>query len=120
MTGSDARRASSHIGALTNKDHYREAALQKKINDSYRNMSSISSARQRRRQLRVAHRHERALLAQRQRPHSAIVAFAFVLFGMLGVVALTGASSQIALILGALLLVDLIVLRHRRRVLRRL
>jgi hypothetical protein len=120
MTGSDARRASSHIGALTSKDHYREAALQKKINDLYRNMSSTSSPRQRRRHLRAAHRHERALLAQRQRPQSAITASVLVLIGLLALVALTGTSSQLALILGALLVVDLIVLRHRRRVLRRL
>jgi len=120
MTGPDARRASSHIGALTNKDHYREAALQKKINDSYRSMSSIASPRQRRRQLRVARRHERALIAQRQRPQSALTGCALVLIGLLVVVAWTGASSQLLMIAGALLLVDLIVLRRRRRVLRRL
>ena len=120
MTGPYARRAPSHIGALTNKDHYREAALQKKINDSYRSMSSISSPRKRRRQLRIAHRHERALAAQRQRPHSAIFASTVVLFGLLVLVALTRASSQLLMIIGALLLVDLVVLRHRRRVLRRL
>ena len=120
MPGPDARGAPSHIGALTNKDHYREAALQKKINDSYRSMASISSARQRRRQLRVARRHERALVAQRQRPQSALTGLALVLFGLLAVVALTGASSQLLMIVGGLLLLDLLVLRHRRRVLRRL
>jgi Flp pilus assembly protein TadB len=120
MTGPDARRASSHIGALTNKDHYREAALQRKINDSYRSMSSISSPRRRRRQLRIAHRHERALVAQRQRPHSALFGGAIVLFGLLALVAVTAVSSTLLMILGALLLADLVALRHRRRVLRRL
>jgi hypothetical protein len=120
MSGHDTRRPSSHIGALTSKDHYREAAIQKKINDSYKAMSSISSPRKRRRQLRVARRHERALHAQRRRPHSALFAGAVVLLGLLAVGALTGASSTLLLIAGALLVADGLALRHRRRILRRL
>jgi Flp pilus assembly protein TadB len=119
MSGQVARRASSHIGALTSKDHYREAVIQKKINDAYKSMSSTSSPRLRRRQLRSARRHERALHAQRHRPQSALYGTALVLVGLLVVVAVTELSSTLLLILAVLFVADVLTLRHRRRVLRR-
>ena len=120
MSGHDTRRASNHIGALTSKDHYREKALQKKINDAYRSMSSMSSPRKRRRQLRIAHRHERALAAQRRRPQSALDAFAFVLVGLLGVIVVVGSPVSFVLIVAALLFGDLLVVGRRRRIFRRM
>ena len=119
MSGQLARRPASHIGALTSKDHYREAVIQKKINDAYKSMSSTSSPRLRRRQLRIAHRHERALHAQRHRPHSALFGTALVLGGLFVVVAVTELSSTLVLILAVLFVVDVLALRRRRRVLRR-
>jgi Flp pilus assembly protein TadB len=120
MSGHDTRRASSHIGGLTSKDHYREKALKRKIDETYRSMSSTSSARLRRRQLRIARGHERALEAQRKRPQSALTAFAVVLVGLFAVVVVVGAPSTLMLIVAALLLIDLAVVRRRRRILRRL
>ena len=118
MSGHVTRRAPSGIGALTNKDHYREAALKRKIDNAYRNMSTTPSARRRRRQLRTAHRHERALIAQRRRPQSALTALAVGLFGVLVAIVFTATSSTVAAIVAALLFVDVHVLRRRRRLLR--
>jgi len=119
MRGDERRRASTSIGALTRKDRYREAALAQKINDAYRNLSTTSSARGRRRHLRAARRHERALAAQRRRPQSALSGFALALAGLLVAIAVSRASFTLAAVVAALLVIDLRVLRRRRRRLRR-
>jgi hypothetical protein len=117
MSGHESRRATG-IGALTRRDHYREKALARKIDDAYRSMSTTSSARQRRRQLRSAHRHERALVAQRRRPQSALTGLAVALGGALVASVATGAPSTATLIVAALLFIDLRVIRRRKRRLR--
>jgi hypothetical protein len=119
MRSDERRRASTSIGALTRKDCYREAALNQKIDEAYRSLSVTSSAHARRRRLRAARRHERALFAQRRRPQSLLTAMALTLLGLLGVIVVTRASVTLALIIAALLVVDLRVLRWRRSALRR-
>ncbi len=119
MSGHGARRASTSIGSLTRRDHYREAALRRKIDNEYRSMASTGSARRRRKQLRSARRHERALNAHQRRPHSALVALAMTLTGALVVIVATGVSTTLALIVAFVLFVDLRVLRRRKRLLRR-
>jgi hypothetical protein len=119
MRSDERRRASTGIGALTRKDRYREAALSGKIDDAYRSLSVTSSARARRRRLRAARRHERALAAQRRRPQSLLTALGLTLFGLLVALIVTRASLTLALIVAALLVVDLRVLRWRRSALRR-
>ena len=119
MRSEQRHRASTSIGALTRKDRYREAALTRKIDDAYRSLSVTSSARARRRSLRAARRHERALTAQRRRPQSLLTALAFALFGLLAAVVVTRTSLTLALIVAALFFVDLRVLRWRRNALRR-
>ena len=119
MTTEQRRRAATSIGALTRKDRYREAALTRKIDDAYQSLSVTSSARARRRNLRAARRHERALAAQRRRPQSLLTALALALFALLAAVVVTRASLTLALISAALLFVDLRVLRWRRKALRR-
>jgi hypothetical protein len=119
MRSDERRRASTGIGALTRKDRYREAALTRRIDDAYRSLSVTSSARARRRSLRAARRHERALHAQRRRPQSLLTALAVTLLGLLGAIVVTRASLTLALIAAALLVVDVRVLRWRRNALRR-
>jgi Flp pilus assembly protein TadB len=119
MRGDRRRRASTSIGALTRRDRHREAALMQKIDVAYRNFSTTSSGRGRRRSLRSARRNERALIAQRRRPQSALTALAFLLVGLLAAIALLRASLTLAAVVGAVLVVDLSVLRRRRRTLRR-
>jgi hypothetical protein len=119
MRSVERRRASTSIGALTRKDRYREAALAQKIDDAYRSLSVTSSARARRRRLRAARRHERALVAQRRRPQSLLTLFALTLVGLLAAIIATRASLTLALVVAALLVVDIRVLRWRRRALRR-
>ena len=119
MRGYEGRRAATGIGALTRKDRYREAALTQKIDDAYRSLAVTSSSHARHRQLRAARRHERALVAQRRRPQSLLRALALALLGLLVVVAVNRAPFTLALIVAALLVVDLRVLRWRRRTLRR-
>jgi hypothetical protein len=118
MRGYESR-ASTGIGALTRKDRHREAALVQKIDDAYRGLAVTSSTRARRRHLRAARRHERALVAQRRRPQSLLAALALVLLGLLVVIAVNRAPITPALIVAALLVVDLRVLRWRRHTLRR-
>ncbi|MDP9333372.1 MAG: hypothetical protein M3Q30_08710 [Actinomycetota bacterium] len=119
MRSDDRRRASTSIGALTRKDCYREAALTRKIDDAYRSLSVTSSARGRRRKIRAARRHERALVAQRRRPQSLLTALALSLLGLLAAIIVTRASVTLALIVAALLVLDLRVLRWRRNAIRR-
>jgi hypothetical protein len=119
MRGYERRRAATGIGALTRRDRYREAALTQKIDDAYRSLAVTSSTRARHRHLRAARRHERALVAQRRRPQSLLSALALALLGLLVVVAVNRAPITLALIVAALLVVDLRVLRWRRRTLRR-
>jgi Flp pilus assembly protein TadB len=118
MSGHESRRGGTGIGALTRRDHYREKTLRRKIDLAYRTMSTTSSARQRRRHLRSAHRHERALIAQRRRPQSALTGLATVLVGIFVAIVWSGAGSTAMLIVGALLLIDLQVIRRRKRRLR--
>ncbi len=117
--GEQSPRAASGIGALTRKDHYREAALAQKIEDAYRGFSTTPSARARRRHLRAARRHERALVAQRRRPQSVLTALAIALLVILAVIAVNRISLTLALVVAALLVIDVRVLRRRRRRLRR-
>ena len=119
MSGDDRRPVPAGIGGLTRRDHYREAALTRVIADNYRGMSSAASARGRRRHLRSARRHERALVAQRRRPQSVLSALALGLVVVLAALVATRASFTLAIIAAALLLVDVRVLRRRRRLLRR-
>jgi hypothetical protein len=119
MRGDQRRRASTSVGALTRKDRYREAALSRKIEDAYRNFSTTSSVRVRRRHLRAARRNERALVAQRRRPQSALTGLAVALIGLLAMSAVTRASFTVAVIVATLLVIDLHVLRRRRRMLQR-
>jgi Flp pilus assembly protein TadB len=119
MTGGNRRPAPTSIGALTRKDRHREAALAQKIDDAYRNFSKTSSVRARHRYLRAARRNERALVAQHRRPQSALIALAVALAVLLGAIVVTGASFTVAVVLAAVLAVDVRVLRHRRRTLRR-
>ena len=119
MRSVERHRAWTSIGALTRKDRYREAALAQKIDDAYRSLSVTSSGRARRRRLRAARRHERALVAQRRRPQSLLIAFALTLLGLLAAIIFTRASVTLAVIVAALFFVDLRVLRWRRNALRR-
>ena len=119
MRSNQKRRTSTSIGAVTRKDRYREAALIRKIDEAYRSLSVTSSSRGRRRTIRAARRHERALVAQRRRPQSLLAALALGLLGLLAVIIVTRASVTLALIVAALFVVDLRVLRRRRNAIRR-
>jgi len=90
-----------------------------KIDASYRNFSTKTSGRARRRNLRSARRTERALIAQRRRPQSALTALAFVLILLIAAVAMLHASLTLVLIFAAVLAADVGVLRRRRRIVRR-
>jgi len=118
MRGHEPRRAPSGIGALTRKDRYREAALAEKIDAAYRGWSSSPSGRRRSRHLRAARRHERALAAQRKRPQSLLRVIAFLLAVFVTVLVVTRASLTVALVAAGLLVVDLRVLRRRKRLVR--
>jgi Flp pilus assembly protein TadB len=109
------RRTPSTIGALTRKDRRRESALVKKIDVAYGGMAKATSKHKRQRHLRAAHRHERALDAQRRRPQSLLSALAFVLGVVFAVVVVTRSSFAIAIAVGVVLAVDIAVLRRRRR-----
>ena len=115
----DTRRVSTSIGALTRRDRFREAKLSAKIDDAYREMSTTASVRKRRRHLRLARRHERALAAHRRRPQSVLTGLALTLLAVLVAVIATRASLTVAAIVAALLFIDVRVLRRRRRTLRR-
>lgn len=119
LSDADPHRAGSGIGALTRKDRYREAAIARKIDDAYRGFSTTPSARARRRHLRAARRHERALVAQRRRPQSVLTALAIALLVILAVIVFNRVSLALALVVAALLVIDVRVLRRRRRRLRR-
>jgi hypothetical protein len=90
-----------------------------KIDVAYRNFSTTSPGRARRRSLRSARRNERALIAQRRRPQSALTGLALFLVDLLAAIAMLRVSLTLAAIVGAVLVADLSVLRRRRRVLRR-
>jgi hypothetical protein len=119
MRGDKRRPAPTSIGALTRKDRHREAALVEKIDHAYRNFSTSTSGRVRRRNRRAARRNERALVAQRRRPRSVLIALAFALAGSLAATIAYRASLTLVFVFVAVLAVDLQILRHRRRVLRR-
>lgn len=119
MRGDKRRPAPTSIGALTRKDHRREAALVRKIEHAYSNFSTSTSGRVRRRNLRAARRNERALVAQRRRPRSVLLALALASAIALAALVASRASLTLSLVVAALLAVDLFILRHRRRVLRR-
>jgi len=119
MRSNQKRRTSTSIGAVTRKDRYREAALTRKIDEAYRSLSVTSSSRGRRRTIRAARRHERALIAQHRRPQSLLAALALGLLGLLAAIIATRASVTLALIVAALFVVDLRVLRRRRNAIRR-
>ena len=115
MRGDRWDHTSTGIGALTRADRYREAAFTRKIDDAYRGVATTSSRRRRRRHLRTARRHERALLAQRRRPQSALFALAFVLLVALVATVATGAGPTVALVVAGLFAIDVFTLRRRRR-----
>jgi hypothetical protein len=119
MTANNRRRASSSIGALTRRDRRREAALVQNIDVAYRNFSTTKSGRVRRRSLRAVRRNERALVAQRRRPQSALTGLALALTVTLAALVALRAPLTLALVVGAVLVVDVRVLRHRKRTLRR-
>ena len=119
MRGDRRRRESTSIGALTRRDRHREAALIHKIDAAYGNFTTTSSGRAQRRSLRSAHRTERALIAQRRRPRSVLTGLAVALTVLIVAVAMLHASLTLAAILAAVLLVDVGVLRRRRRTVRR-
>jgi VIT1/CCC1 family predicted Fe2+/Mn2+ transporter len=119
MRGEQTRRSTSGIGALTRRDRAREAAISNKIRDSYRDLSTTTSARVRRRHVRVARRHERALLAQRRRPQSLLVGLVSALGALLVVLVVVHAPLRALAIVAALLVVDARVVQRRRRKLRR-
>jgi VIT1/CCC1 family predicted Fe2+/Mn2+ transporter len=119
MPGERVRRTTSGIGALTRRDRAREAAIMHKIHDSYRDLATTTSSRVRRRHVRVARRHERALLAQRRRPQSVLVGLIPALGALLVVLVFVHAPLRALAIVAALLVVDACVVRRRRRKLRR-
>ena len=119
MRGDKRRPAPTGVGALTRKDRHREAALIDKIDRAYSNFSTSASGRVRRRNYWAARRNERALVAQRRRPRSVLIAIAFALAGALAAIVASRASLTLSLVVAAVLFVDLLILRHRRRVLRR-
>ena len=119
MRGEQVRRTTSGIGALTRRDRAREAAISNKIHDSYRSLAATTSARVRRKHVRVARRHERALLAQRRRPQSVLVALVPALGALLVVLVLVHAPLAASAIVAVLLAVDARVVHRRRRKLRR-
>ena len=119
MRGEQTRRTTSGIGALTRRDRAREAAIIYKIRDSYRGVTTTTSSRARRRHVRDARRHERALLAHRRRPQSVLVGLVPGLGALLAVLVFVGAPLTAAAIVAALLAVDVLALRSRRRRLRR-
>jgi len=113
------RRGGTSIGALTRRDRYREATLNRKIDDAYGSLNFTSSRRRRRRAIRVARRHERALAAQRRRPQSALFALGLALTAVLVVLVVNGAPSTLTIAAAVLVFADWSVLRRRRRRLRR-
>jgi cobalamin synthase len=115
MRGEQTRRTTSGIGALTRRDRTREAAITNKIRDSYRSLATTTSVRARRRHVRVARRHERALLAQRRRPQSVLVALLCALSALLVVLVRVHAPLRALAIVVALLAFDAGVVRRRRR-----
>jgi Flp pilus assembly protein TadB len=117
-TPGSARRTPSTIGALTRKDRRRESALVRKIDGAYGGMAKAGSKRKRQRHLRAARRHERALDAQRRRPQSLLSALAVILGVVFAVVVATAGSSAVAIAVGVVLVVDIAVLRRRRRIAR--
>jgi Flp pilus assembly protein TadB len=119
MRGDRRRPAPTSVGALTRRDRHREAALVNKLDASHRNFSTSTSGRTRRRNHRSVRRTERALNAQRRRPQSVLSALAFVLVVLIAATVMLRASSTLALILAAVLAVDVGVLRRRRRIVRR-
>jgi hypothetical protein len=112
-------RGGTSIGALTRRDRYREATLNRKIEDAYGSLNFTSSRRRRRRAIRVARRHERALAAQRRRPQSALFALGVALAGAFVVLVVNGAPSTLTIGTAVLVFADWSVLRRRRRLLRR-
>jgi Flp pilus assembly protein TadB len=119
MRGDKRRPAPTSIGALTRSDRHREAALVQKIDQAYSNFSTSTRGRVRRRNLRAARRNERALVAQRRRPRSVLVALAFAFAVSLAALVALRATLTLSLVVAALFVIDLTILRHRRRVLRR-
>jgi len=113
------RRSTSGIGALTRRDRAREATINHRIRDSYRSLSTTTSSRVRRRHVRNARRHERALLAQRLRPQSMLVALVPALGALAVLLFLVGAPLTAVLVVAAVLAIDVRVLQRRRRKLRR-
>jgi Flp pilus assembly protein TadB len=118
MRSNERRRKTPGVGALTRKDRYREVALARKAGAAHRSVLRTSSTRKKQRHLRTARKHERALDAQRRRPQSIIIAFAFCLVALLVFTVSTHTSWTTIVVLGALLVVDVRVLRRRRRQLR--
>ncbi len=112
------RRGGTSVGALTRRDRYREATLNRKIDDAYGSLNFTSSRRRRRRAIRVARRHERALAAHRRRPQSVLFGLGLVLAALLVVLVVGSAPSTPTIITGALLFADWSVIRRRRRLLR--
>jgi VIT1/CCC1 family predicted Fe2+/Mn2+ transporter len=119
MRGEASRRTTSGIGALTRRDRAREAAINHKIRDSYRSLSTTTSTRVRRKHVRTARRHERALLAHRRRPQSVLVGLVPTLGALLVVLVFLHAPFTAPAIVAVLLAVDVRVVQRRRRKLRR-
>jgi VIT1/CCC1 family predicted Fe2+/Mn2+ transporter len=119
MRGEPVRRTTSGIGALTRRDRAREAAIAFKIRDSYRSLATTTSSRGRRRHIRDARRHERTLLAHRRRPQSLLVGLVPALGVLLVILVLVHAPMSVPAIVAAVLALDVLALRRRRRMFRR-
>jgi hypothetical protein len=119
MRGEQSRRTTSGIGALTRGDRAREAAITNRIRDSYRSLATTTSTGRRRKHVRDARRHERTLLAYRRRPQSVLVGLVPALVALFVVFLFVHAQLTVLAIVGALLALDVHVVRSRRRKLRR-
>src|SRR5262245_62948513 len=103
MRGEASRRTTSGIGALTRRDRAREAAINHKIRDSYRSLAATTSSRARRKHVRDARRHERALLAHRRRPQSVLVGLVPALGALFVVLVIAHAPLTALVVVGLLL-----------------